>query len=90
MPSSVLTFIANSVLSWIEQGEKPTKYFFNLEKRNHNHKTIKEFKYPEGKSVTKEEEILEEIESFYKELNTSTVLCKSNASKIHEFRSLFP
>ena len=53
-------------------GEKPTKYFFNLEKRNYNHKTIKELKYPEGKSVTKEEEILEEIERFYKELYTST------------------
>ena len=46
--------------------------FFNLEKRNYNHKTIKELKYPEGKSVTKEEEILEETERFYKELYTST------------------
>ncbi len=25
---------------WIEKGEKPTKYFFNLEKRNYNRKTI--------------------------------------------------
>ena len=64
--------IARSKTRWIEQCEKPTKYFFNLEKRNYNHRTIKELKYPEGRSVTKEEEILEEIERFYKELYTST------------------
>ena len=37
--------IVRSKTRWIEQGEKPTKYFFNLEKRNYNHKTIKELKY---------------------------------------------
>ena len=65
--------IVRSKTRWIEQGEKPTKYFFNLEKRNYNHKTIKELKHPDGKSVTKEEEILEEIEIFYKELYTSII-----------------
>ena len=34
---------------------------------------IRELKHPGGNSVTKEEEILEEIEIFYKELYTSTV-----------------
>lgn len=33
---------------------------------------IKELKQPDGKSLTKEEEILEEIEIFYKELYTSS------------------
>ena len=28
-----------------EQGEKPTKYFFNLEKRNYDRRVIKELKY---------------------------------------------
>ena len=27
---------------WVEKGECPTKYFFNLEKRNYNRKTITE------------------------------------------------
>ena len=63
--------IVRSKTRWIELGEKPTKYFFNLEKRNYNHKKIIELKHLEGKSVTKEEEILEEIEIFYKELYTS-------------------
>ena len=26
---------------WVEQGERPTKYFFNMEKRNYNKKTIR-------------------------------------------------
>ena len=72
--------IIRSKKRWIEQVEDPTKYFFNLEKRNYNHKTIKELKYPEGKSVTKEEEILEEIERFYKELYTSTTSLKMRNS----------
>ena len=29
---------------WIEQGEKPTKYFFNLEKKKYEKKLIKELK----------------------------------------------
>ena len=30
--------IFRSKVRWVEQGEKPTKYFFNLEKRNFNRK----------------------------------------------------
>ena len=41
--------IVRSKTRWMEQGEKPTKYFFNLEKRNYNHKTIIELKHPEGR-----------------------------------------
>ena len=29
---------------WLEQGEKPTKYFFNLEKNNYDRKIVKELK----------------------------------------------
>ena len=32
--------IIRSKTKWIEQGKKPTKYFFNLEKRNYNRKVI--------------------------------------------------
>ena len=64
--------IVRSKTKWIEQGEKPTKYFLNLEKRNYNHRKITELKHSDGTSVTKEEEILKEIERFYKDLYTST------------------
>ena len=64
--------IVRSKTKWTEQGEKPTKYFFNLERRNYNHKTIRELKYPDGTLVTKEDEILKEIEIFYNDLYTSS------------------
>ena len=52
--------------------------FFNLEKRNYNHKiTIKVLQRPDCSSVTKEKEILEEIELFYKNLYTSTPIVEN-------------
>ena len=32
--------IFRSKVRWIEKVEKPTKYFFNLEKRNYDKKTV--------------------------------------------------
>ena len=58
---------------WIEQGEKPTKYFFNLEKRNYNRKVIRSLKKPDGESITDELEILKEIELYYRNLYSSAV-----------------
>ena len=37
---------------WIENGERPTKHFFNLEKRNFNKKTIGELRL-QDRSTTK-------------------------------------
>jgi len=64
--------IVRSKTKWTEQGEKPTKYFLNLERRNYNHKKIMELKQSDNTSLTKEAEILKEIEIFYKNLYTST------------------
>ncbi|KAL9989464.1 hypothetical protein ACROYT_G004020 [Oculina patagonica] len=54
-----------------EKGEKPTKYFFNLEKRNYIRKKISELQLSDGKPSRKEDEILKEIERFYEKLYTS-------------------
>ena len=56
---------------WTEKGEKPTKYFFNLEERNHSRKKIAELELPNGKHPHKADEILKGIENFYKDLYTS-------------------
>ena len=56
---------------WTEKGEKPTKYFFNLEKRNYSRKKIAELELPNGKHLHKTDEIMKEIENFYKDLYTS-------------------
>ena len=56
---------------WIENGERPTKYFFNLEKRNYNKKTISELRLQDESTTNNENVILDQIETFYKNLYTS-------------------
>jgi len=65
--------IIRSKTKWIEQGEKPNKYFFNLEKRNYNRKVIKSLKRPDGKMICNELELLKEIEMYYRNLYSSVI-----------------
>ena len=53
---------------WIEKGEKPTNYFFNLEKRNFEKKVIAQLKIENGEIITDMKEINKELESFYSDL----------------------
>ena len=53
---------------WVENGERPTKYFFNLEKRNYNRKTIRELRLQDKSTTNNEKVILDQIETFYKNL----------------------
>ena len=43
--------IFRSKVKWIEQGEKPTKYFFNLEKKNYVMKTLLQIKLDNGEII---------------------------------------
>lgn len=56
---------------WVEEGEKPTKYFCGLEKRNYLNKTITCLKNNNGSLIQGQKEILDEIETFYKNLYLS-------------------
>ena len=56
---------------WIEDGEKPTKYFCSLEKRNFINKTVTRIVKDDGNEVTEQSEILKEIRTFYKNLYDS-------------------
>ena len=47
---------------WIENGERPTKYFFNLEKSNYNKKTISELRLHDDSITRNETVILEQID----------------------------
>ena len=58
---------------WIEKGEKPTKYFFNLEKRNYIRKTINELRKQNGVEVREGKEILKVIQEFYEDLYSSEI-----------------
>ena len=53
---------------WIEKGEKPTNYFFNLEKRNFEKKVIAQLKLENGEIISDMKQVNLEIESFYSDL----------------------
>ena len=59
---------------WVENGERPTKYFFNMEKRNYNKKTINELRLPDESTSRDEKQILDQIETYFKKLYTSEEL----------------
>jgi len=56
---------------WVEEGERPTKYFFNLEKRNYNKKTIRELHLEDESTTINDKKILDEIENYFRDLYTS-------------------
>ena len=59
--------IFRSKSKWIKQGEKPTKYFFNLEKKNYVMKTLLQIK-PDNSDITSDQkQINQQIETFFSE-----------------------
>ena len=60
--------ILRSKSQWIADGEKPTKFFCNLEKHNFTSKIIPRVEKDDGTIVNDQFEILHEIELFYKNL----------------------
>ena len=64
--------IFRSKCRWVEKGEfKATKYFFNLEKRNYNRKTINEIRLENDETTTDETQILSMIQTYYSNLYNS-------------------
>ena len=63
--------IIRSRVRWYEHGERNTKYFVNLEKCSHNRKHIVKLKTDENEHLEEPNEILLEMEHFYKTLYTS-------------------
>ena len=53
--------------TWMEDGEKPTKYFFGLEKRKQDRARITKLHTDQGEIIA-DNEILEEARKFYQEL----------------------
>ena len=67
-----------SKCEWYELGEKSNKYFLNLEKKNAVTSTINKLT-DDNKNVTSQNEVLHDIEKFYKNLFTNKNL-KTSAS----------
>jgi len=64
---------------WVELGEKPTKYFFNMEKKNYNKKVISELKRSDGKIIVNDQDIMTDIQTFYENFYSSNIDHSSNA-----------
>ena len=57
--------IQRAKAKWVEEGEKNTSYFMNLEKRNYNATCIKLLINKEKHEITNEKDIIEEQKQFY-------------------------
>ena len=63
--------IVRSKARWYEHGERNSKYFYNLEKRNQKKKHITSLGNNNGDKITNSKDILEEEERFFDEIYTS-------------------
>ena len=78
--------ILRSKVRWYEDGERNTRYIYNLERRNYAKKTIAKLKRSNGTVTNDQFEILGEQMEFYKALYTSaTHLRNSNAVSASAF-----
>jgi len=53
---------------WLEKGEKPTKYFFNLEKRNYDRRIVKQLKDENDQILTNFKEVNKRIEDHFSKI----------------------
>ena len=64
------TAYIRSRVKWIEQGEKNTAFFLNLENQHQNNNCIAKLKDENGHIAQDDKSILSQIESFYAKLYT--------------------
>ncbi len=58
-------------VQWIEEGERPTKFFCGLEKKNFVNKNITKLIGTDGRNILEQKDILQAVKSFYKKLYSS-------------------
>jgi hypothetical protein len=73
--------IIRAKVDWAEYGEKNTKFFLNLEKRNHNMKCITKLLTEEDKEISKADDILKYEEAFYKTLYSNPIEVNAQAKE---------
>lgn len=72
-----------SRINWLQDGEKPSKYFSSLENKNYLEKTIQKLKIEANKIISNQKEILNEVKKFYADLfsNKDSLLRKCDLHK---------
>ena len=68
---------------WFEQGEKPTKYFFNLEKRNYDRKIVKELKDENDQILTNFKEVNKRIEDHFSKILKSKIVENEDVQRVN-------
>ena len=85
--------IIRTKANWTENGEKPSKYFCSLEKRNFVNKNIVKVVNDKNESVTNQEEILNEInqnnDDKLEEVSLSTLLNENSVPKLSDEQKQF-
>lgn len=83
--------IVRSRARWVEEGERNTNYFLNLEKRNKSYNVIRKLIGNDGREIFENQSILDELTHFYHSLYTSdncssVTFCSSidNSNKLSE------
>ena len=71
--------ILRSRARWHELGERNSKYFYGLEKRNNSRKVVTKLKLSNGSYTTNQSDILEEQKNFYENLYKSQVFSVQSA-----------
>ncbi len=75
-------YLIRSKIKWIEEGEKSTKFFFNLEKSRQSNNVIRQIKDKNGRLQTDDNEILKVTSEFYENLFTTRNI---DQDKINEY-----
>ena len=68
---------------WFEKGEKPTKYFFNLEKRNYDRRIVKELKDENDQILTNFKEVNKRIEDHFSKILSSKIIENENDQRVN-------
>ena len=78
-----------SKMKWVEQGEKSTKYFYNLQKTNYEKKLIREVKLQNEEIISNLSQVNKGIEAFYRKMNTAKINDNmDNHAYEHKFNDL--
>ena len=82
--------MVRSRVKWYEEGEKSTKFFFNLEKHNYIRKFILKLHTNDGYILTNREEILEYVKKFYINIYSTREYDKDPSNKSYFWHTNTP
>ena len=81
--SKVKEAMFRSKARWFEQGEKPTKYFFNLEKGNYDRRIVKDLKDKNDQILTNFKEVNKRIEDHFSKILNSKIVENENVQRVN-------